>query len=167
MVIQFHSTIPRNLTPEKFFEFNNGILHVSLSYVLIITLQYYIKTSSILLKFTECWQGAGFDVLYFTSFLTEVVWTHIYPDQSVTNLISARLTKTYTLTIPSLYSPISALPTSATPPTNNSPSNDHVKPTTAIIVLVHQTIHQNATMMAHLQTQPSPPLVQPTLIYLI
>ena len=34
---------------------------------------------------------------------------------------------------------------------------------TVIIALMHWTLQQNATLMAHMQTQPSPPLVQQTL----
>ena len=50
------------------------------------------------------WQEAGYNVLYFTPFSTEAAWTRLYPDQTVTNRISVRLTNTYPLNIPSFYS---------------------------------------------------------------
>ena len=94
--------------------------------------------------------------------MTEAAWKCLYPDEPVTNMISARLTKTSPLAIPSLSSLISISPTPATPPPHNSPSNVPVNLTIALIASIHQRLQQNAAIMAHLEIRPSPPLVQPT-----
>ena len=164
MVLQFHPTILSDLTPEQAFESNNGIIHVFSSDVPNITTQFWITTSSILSTFTQDWQGAGYNVLYFTPFSTKGVWTRLYPDQPITNMIFARLTATDPLPIPLSSSPMSTSPTPETSPSHNSPSNAPVNPTAALIALMHQTLQQNATLMAHLQTSPSPPSFQQTSI---
>ena len=52
---------------------------------------------------------------------------------------------------------MSTLPTPATPPSHNSLSNAHVDLMTELIAIMYQTLQQNATMMAHMQIQPSHP----------
>ena len=102
----------------------------------------------------------GYNVLYYTPFSTKAAWTRLYPDQPVTNTISARLTNTDTLPIPYLFSLKSTSPKPSTLPSHNSPSKVSVNSMEAFIALMHQTIQKNATFMAHLQTRPYPPLVQ-------
>ena len=57
---------------------------------------------------------------------------------------------------PSLASSMSTSPAPTTPPTQNSLSNQEVDPTTALIDLMHQSLYQNATMIAQLNSFPSP-----------
>ena len=69
-------------------------------------------------------------------------------------------------TFPSLSSSMSTSPAPTTPPTHNSPSNQIVDPTTALIALMHQSLHQNATMIAQLNYCPSlQPAQQPSPSY--
>ena len=121
MALQAHPAIPRDLTPEQAFESDTGILHVSSSDDPTITLQSWITTSSILPTFTQDFQEAGYNILYFYQFSTEVAWTRLYSDQPATNTISVRLTATDPLPIPSHSSLMSTLPTPETPPSHNSP----------------------------------------------
>ena len=162
MAILVQPTITSKLTPNQAFESDNVILHALLSDILTTTLQYWIITSYIITTLTQYWKEAGNNVLYFIPFSTKVAWKRIYTDQPLTNTISIILTKTSPLKTPPLSSLMSTSPTSATHPTHNYPSNMPAKPTTSLIALMNKTIQQNATMMEHLQTQPSPPLVQPT-----
>ena len=164
MALQAHPTIPSNLTPEQEFESDTGILHLSSSGSPTITFQYWITTRSIFRTFTQDRLEAGYNVLYFTPFSIKAVWTRLYPDQPITNMIFARLTATDPLPIPLSSSLMSTSPTPETPPSHNSPSNAPVNPTAALIALMHQTLQQNATLMAHLQTSPSPPSFQQTSI---
>ena len=108
--------------------------------------------------------GVGYSVIYFTPFSTEDAWTRLYSNQPVTNKISARLTATDPIPIPSHSSLMSTSPTLETPPIHNSPSNAPVDLMTEFIALMHQTPQKNAILMAHLQTRPSPLSVQYTLI---
>ena len=105
---------------------------------------------------------AGYNILYFTPLSTKRAWARLYPDQPVTNTISSRLTATYPLPIPSRSSSVSTSPITETPPSQNSPSNAHFDPKTSLIVLMHQMLQKNATLITHLQNQPSPPSVQLT-----
>ena len=155
-----HSTIPRDLTPEQPFESDTGILHASsLSYP-TLTLQYWITTRSILPAFTQDFQDSGYDILYFTPFSLEAVWTRLYPEQAISNTISVRLNETTPPTFPSLASSMSTSPTTRTPPTHSSPSNQTVEPTTALIALMHQSLHHNSAMMAQLTSCLSPQTAQ-------
>ena len=94
MALQFHPMIMSDITPEQVFQSDSGILHALLLDVPKITLQYWITTMSIIMMFKQYRQEAGYKVLYFTPFLTKAVWTRLYPNQPVTNTISARLTET-------------------------------------------------------------------------
>ena len=162
MALQVHLMIASDLTPNQAFESDNGILHASSLDVPVITLQYWITTRSILPTFTQDQQEAGYKVLYFTPFLTKAAWECLYPDQPAANTISARLAETAPLTIPSLSSLVSTSPTPTKHPTHNYLQNAPSDPTPSFIALIHQTLQQKLTMMAHLQTQSSPPLVQTT-----
>ena len=65
--------------------------------------------------------------------------------------------------LPSTIPSLSSMSTSPTPSTqDNSLSNAPVDPTSALIALMTQQPHKNASMMAQLQHQPSLPLVAPT-----
>ena len=112
------------------------------------------------------WQEAGYNVLYFTPFSTEAAWIRLYPDEHVTNTISARLTATDPLPIPSRSSLMSTSPTSENPPSHNSLSNAPIDPTSALIALMHQIIQKNVTLMAQFQTHTSHPSFQHTPIAL-
>ena len=157
MALCTHPTIPSNLTPEQAFESDTGILHEFSLDIPTLTLQYWIATRSILLKFTQDWQEAGYNVLYFTPFLNESTWTSLYTNQPVSNTISARLAETSPPTFPSLALSMSTSPTMGTSPSHNSPSNMPVDPTTALIELMQQMLQKNDTIMVHMQTQTSPP----------
>ena len=71
MELQVHPTITSNLNPEQVFESNNGILHSSFSDVPTIIIQYWITARSIILTFMQDQQEEGYNVLYFTLFLTK------------------------------------------------------------------------------------------------
>ena len=137
MALCAHPSITSDLTPEQSFKYDTGILHASLSGNLILTLQYWITTRSILRTFTQDHQEASYDVLYFTPFSTDGAWTHLYPEHPISNTIYIRLNKTTTLTFPSLASLMSTSPTPATPPRHSYPSNQTVDPTTSLIILMH------------------------------
>ena len=125
MALRVNPTIPINLTPEKVLEFNTGILHASSSGIMTLTFQYWIKTSSILPKFTQDLQEAGYNVIYFTPFSTKAVWTRLYHSQPISNTITSRLNETATPTFPSLALSISTSPAPVTPPNHNYPSNSN------------------------------------------
>ena len=86
-----------------------------------------------------------------------MTWTRLYPDQPVSNMILVQHTETDPPTFHYLASSMSTSPTLATPPRHNFLSNPNFNPTTALVVLMQQTIQQNATMMAHMHERPSPP----------
>ena len=155
MALCTHPTILSNLTPEQAFKSDTGILHASFLDAPTLTLQYWITTGSILPKFTQDIQEAGYDVLYFTFFSTEAAWTRLYPDQPVLNTVSVRRTKTAPPTFPTLTSPMSTLLTPENPPNHIYPSKPAVNPTTALIVLKQQTLQKNATIMVHMNARPS------------
>ena len=142
MTLCTHPTIPSDLTPEQALESDTGILHASLLYVPTLTLQYWITIRSILPNFTQDRQDAGYEVLYFTPFSTKAACTHLYPNKPVSNTISARHTDTAPPTFPYLASSMSTSPTPETPPSHNSPSNENVDPTTALIALMQKTLQQ-------------------------
>ena len=96
----------------------------------------------------------GYNVLYFTPYSTEAAWIRLYPDEHVTNTISARLTATDPLPIPSRSSLMSTSPTSETPPSHNSLSKYPVDSTTVFIAMMHQTLQQNSIFYG---TPPNPP----------
>ena len=53
-----------------------------------------------------------------------------------------------------------------TPPTHGSPSNQTVYPTTELIALMHQSLQKNVTIIAQLNSRPSPqPAQQPLTSY--
>ena len=167
MALRAHRTIPRNLTSEKVFDSHTGILHALLSDALTLTLQYWITTRSILPTFKQDSQDSVYNVLYFNFFSTELVWTRLFSDQPVSNTISVQGNKTDPPTFPSLARSMSTSPTPATPPRHNSLSKPNVDPTTTLIPLMQQTLHQNSIIMAHTNTQlslmlsPQPPPSQP------
>ena len=140
MALHAHPTIRNKITSEQAFKSNIGILHASSSGDPNLTLQYFITTSSILPVFTQYFQEACYDVLYFTPFYSEAVWTRLYPEQAISNTISGWLNKTTPPTFPSLASSISTSPTPTTLPTHNFLSNQKVEPTTALIALMHHSL---------------------------
>ena len=156
-----HPTIPSDLTPEQVFESDTGILHASSSGDPTLTIQYWITTRSILSTFTQDIQEAGYDFLYFNPFSSKAAWTRLYPEQAISNTISVRLHETNPPTFPSLASSISTSTAPTTTPTHNSPSNQTVEPTTALVALMHQSLQQNFTMMVQLNSRPSPQPSQP------
>ena len=166
MALQAHPTILIDLTPDQVFDSDTVILHSSSSDTPTITFQYWITTRSILPTFTHYFQEAGYNVIYFTPFSTEAAWTRLYPDQPVTNTISAKLTMEYPIPIPYRYYLMSTSPTPENPPSRNYPSNAPANPTTALIARMHQTLQKNATLMVQLQKQTSPMVVQHTHIAL-
>ena len=157
MVLHAHPTISSNLVQEQVFESNTGILHSSPSETLSLTLQYCITTRSILPTFTQYFQEAGYDILYFKPFSSEASWTRLYPNHSIANTFSVQRTDTDPPTFPSLALYMSTSPTPVTPPIHNSPSNPTANPTTALISLMQQTLQQNATIMAHMHSRIYPP----------
>ena len=159
-------TIPSDLTPKQAFESNTGIHHASSLGNPTLTIQYWITTRSILPTFTQDIQEARYNVLYFNPFSSEAVWTRLYPKQAISNTISVRLHETNPPTFLSLASSMSTSPAPMTPPTHNSPSNKTVDPTTSLIVLINQSLHENATMIAQLNSRPYPqPSQQPSPSY--
>ena len=94
MKIQAYPTIPIDLHPDQYFEYETGILHASSSDAPTINFQYWITKRSIIPAFVKDCQGAGYSVIYFTPFSNEVAWTCLYIDQPVTNIIFPRLTAT-------------------------------------------------------------------------
>ena len=108
-------------------------------------------------------QWGGLRHPFFTPFSTSAAWTRLYPSQPFSKTISARLIDLAPPTFPYLVLSISTSPTPATPPSRNSLSNVHVNTTTSLIVLMHQTLYKNATLMPHMKTRPPPLSVQQTL----
>ena len=121
MALQSYPTIPSELTPEQVFDSVTGIFHALSSDAPTITFQYWTTTRSIIPTFTQDRQEMSYNVLYFTPFSTKLVWTRLYPDQIITNTISARLTETATLQSHSIYYSMSTSSTPATPPIHNYP----------------------------------------------
>ena len=155
MALYTHPTIPSNLTPKQAFKSNTGILRVSLLGDPNITIQYWIATNSILQTFTQDLQEAGYNVLYFTLFSSEAAWTRLYPERAISNTISVQLQETNPPTFLSLDSSMSTSLAPTTPPTHNSPSNQTVEPTMALIALMHQSLQKNETIIAQLNSCPS------------
>ena len=118
MALRAHPTILGDLAPKQAFKSDTTILHALSSGNQTLTLQYWITTRTILPMFTKYRQEAGYYVLYFTPFSAEFAWTHLYPEQVISNTISIRLNETNPPTFPSLASLISTSPTPTTPPTH-------------------------------------------------
>ena len=150
MMLCAHPTTPSNLTPKHAFEFDTGILCASSLSDRTLTIQYWITTRFILPTFTQDFQEAGYDVLYFTPFSSESVWTHLYPKQAILNIIYVRLNEMNPPSFPSLASLMSTSLATTTPPTHNYPSNETVDPATTLIALMHQSLQQNSSMMTQL-----------------
>ena len=148
MALRAHPTIPSDLTQEKAFESNTSIIHALSSYTQNLTLYYLITTRSILPTFTQDKQGAGYGTIYFTLFYSEAACTRLYSKNQILNTISIRLYDTNPPTFPSLASWMSTYPSPTTPPTHNSLSNKIVESTTALIAIMHQSLHKNGTMIA-------------------
>ena len=66
-----------------------------------------------------------------------------------------------TPTFPSQASLMSTSPAPTTTPAHGSPSNQTADPKTALIALMQKSIQQNATMIAQLNSRPSPHPPQP------
>ena len=162
MALQACPAIPIDLTPKQVFESGTVILHFLSLDAPTITFQYWITTRSIIPMFVQNCQEAGYNVLYFTPFSTKAAWTRLYPNQPVTNTIFNRLAAADPLPLPCRSFLMSTSPTPETPPSHNSLSNAPVKPTTALIAMIQQTLQQNGTLIVHLQNQPSPTSVQQT-----
>ena len=156
MAMRAHPTIPSDLMPKQVFESDTGILHASSSGDLNLTVRYWITPRSILPKFT--WESleAGYDVISFTPLSSEVAWPHLPPYQAISNTISVRINKTNPQTIPSQASLMSTYLAPTTPPAHGSLSNQTVEPTLALIALMQQSIQENATIIAQLNSRLSP-----------
>ena len=161
IVLQAHPKIASNLTPEQVSKSNTGILHASLSDAPTITFHYWIKTRSTILALSIDLQEAGYYIIYFNPFSTKATCIRLHPDQTITNMISARLTETSPSTIPSL-SLMSTLPSPLTSPTNTLRLNSPANPTTALLALMHQMLQQNATTMTHFQEKYYSPSIPTT-----
>ena len=140
MEMHAHPTVPRNLTQEKVFESGTGILHVFSSDTPTLALHYWITTRSILPMFMQNFQEAGYDIIYFTPFLSEAARKFPYPENPISNTISVRRTKTTPPNFPSLAYSISTSPTLVTPPSHNPLSNPNVNPATDLVTLMQQSL---------------------------
>ena len=147
MALRTQPTILSDLTPEQAFESDTGILHASLSGDLTLTVQYWIATRSILPTFTRDRLEAGYDVISFTPLSLEAAWARLHPEQPILNTISVRLNETNPPTFLSQASSMSTSPAPTTPLAHNSPSNQTVDPTTALIALMQQSLQKNVTMI--------------------
>ena len=155
MALRTHPTIPRNLTPEQAFESNNGVLHASSLVDLTLSVRYWITTQSILQTFARNWLKAGYNILYYTPFSSEAAWTHVHPDQEITNTIYVQTNNTNTQTVTSQASLMSRSLAPTTPTAHGSPTNI-VDPTVQLIALMQQSLQQNATMLAQINYCLSP-----------
>ena len=148
MALRAHPTILGDLAPKQAFKSDTTILYALSSGDPTLTLQYWIPARSILPTFTQDHQEAGYDVLYSTPLSSEATWKRLYPEQAILNTISIRLYDTNPPTFPSLASWMSTYPSPTTPPTHNPLSNKTVESTTALIAIMHQSLHKNAKMIA-------------------
>ena len=155
MVMRAHLTIPSDLTPEQAFDSNTGILHVSSSGDPTLTVCYWIRTRTILPTSTRDRLEVGYGVIPYTPFSLEAAWTRLHPHQAISNNISIQINKTNPQTIPSQASSMSTSSAPTTPPAHVSLSNNTVKPTLSLIALMHQSLQQNATMTAQLNSRSS------------
>ena len=73
MVLQVHPAITSDPTPVLASDSDTGVLHVSSSDLPAITLQYWIRTRSIIPTLTQYGQEAGYNVFYFTPFSTDAM----------------------------------------------------------------------------------------------
>ena len=147
--------IPRDLMPQQAFESDTGIPHTLSTGDPTLTVRYWITTQSILPTFSRDRLEAGYDVIYYTPFSSEVALARLHPDQAITNTISVQINETNPQTIPSQASLMSTSSAPTTPPTHGSPSNT-VDLTVALITLMQQSLQQNATMLAQLDSCSSP-----------
>ena len=154
MALCSHPIIPSDLEQEQVFESYTGILHETSSDT-HITLHYCITTWYILLIFTQYRREAGYDTIYFTPFSLESAWTRLYPESPISNIISVWLNETTPPTSLTLASSISTFPTPETPLAHSSLTNQTVELITALIALVHQSLQQNAEMMAQIHPRPT------------
>ena len=141
--------------PEQAFESDTGILHALSAGDPTLTVRYWITTQSILPTFSRDRLEAGYDVIYYTPFSSEAAWTRLHPDRAITNTISVQINETNPQTIPSQASLMSTSLDPTTPPAHCSPSN-MVDPTVALIAIMQQSLQQNATMLAQLDSCSSP-----------
>ena len=164
VALQFHPTILRDLTPNQAFEPDTGILHASLSDAPTITFQYWIN------KFNSSYvharsTGGKLQSYLFYSFFdqsgvdTPLSWsTHPQHDLRQTHRYGY---STYHL--PFFFNVNRQ--NLQYPPSDNHPSKAPVDSKSVIILLMHQSLQKNATLMAHLQTRPYHSLLQQTPIY--
>ena len=104
---------------------------------------------------------SGYDVISFTPFSSEAAWICLLPEQTILNTISVRLNETNPQTIPSQASSMSTSPAPTTPPGHGFLTNQTVDPTLVLIYLMQQSLQQNATMIAQLNSCPYPHPPQP------
>ena len=142
--------------PKQALESYTGILHASSLGDLTLTVRYWITTLSILMTFSHDCLEAGYNVISYTPFSLEAAWTRLQPDQAISNTIYVQINETNPQTIPSQASYMSTSLAPTTPPAHVSLSNNTVKPTLSLIALMHQSLQQNATMMAQLNSCSSP-----------
>ena len=161
MALRAQPMITSNLTPKQVFESDTGILHVLLSGDPTLTVRYWITTRSILPTFTWDRLEAGYNVISFTPFSSEAAWTRLHPEQAILNTISVRLNETNPQKIPSQASLMSTYTALTTPPAHGSLSNQTVDPTLALIDMMQKSPQKNATMIAQLNSRPSPHPPQP------
>ena len=152
MALHAHPTIPIDFMPDQAFESDTGILRVSSSGDPTLTIRYCITTRFILRTFVRNCLEAGYDVLSYTPFSSEAVWTRLHPKQSTSNTISVQINETNPQTILSQASSMSTSSSTPTPPAHGFPSNNTVEPTLALIALMKKMLQQNATMIAQLNS---------------
>ena len=150
MALRSHSKIPINLTPKQALDSETGILHASSSVDLTLTVSYWITTRSMLPIFARDRLEAGYDMILYTPFSSEEVWTCLHPNQSISNTISFQINNTNPQPIPSQASLMSTSSAPTTPPPHVSLSNNTVDPTLSLIALMQQSLQQNVTMIAQL-----------------
>ena len=155
MALRAHPTIPSDLTPEQAFDSNTGFLRASSSGNPTLSVRYWITTRLILQIFSRNRLEDGYDILYYTPFSSEAAWTHVHPDQAITNTISVQTNKTNTQTVTSQASLMSTSLAPITSTAHGSPPNI-VDPTVQLIALMQQLLQQNATMLAQINSRSSP-----------
>ena len=156
MALRAHPTIPSDLTPEQVFYFDTSILHALWSGMPTLIIRYWITKRFILLTFARDRLEAGYNLISYTPFSSEVAWTRLHTNQAISNTISIQINETNPQKIPSQASSISTSSAPTTPPAHSSTSNNTVDPTLALIALMQQSLQQNVTIIAQLNSCSSP-----------
>ena len=141
--------------PDQAFESDTGILHASSLGDPTLSVSYWITTQSILPTFACNRLEASYDVLSYTPFSPEAVWTRVHPDQAIKNTISVQINEKNPQTVTSQASSMSTSSAATTPPAHGFPPNT-VEPTVKLVALMQQSLQKNATMLAQLNSRSSP-----------